>query len=147
MSASKDKNAQSFGRISTSGNNFTGSYSQNDFEDDDISASKSLASLGDLPAPLRQKNVTPAAVQGFQDFDDWDLEEVLEDKPDTSIGNKFSNHSQSMSPSGKEENNAWSPPKPAGKLFDQKNSNSPGGNRANKPTPSVFSSDNTKNRQ
>ena len=64
LSASKDKSAHSFGKVSTSGNNFTGSYSQNDFEDD-ISASKSLASLGDLPAPLKQQKTTTAAVQGF----------------------------------------------------------------------------------
>lgn len=108
MSASKDKSAQSFGRISSSGggNNFTGSYSQNDFEDD-ISASKSLASLGDLPAPLKQQKTTTAAVQGFQDFDDWDLDEVQPDQPkDDDFSphtsqhnkNKFSSHSNSMSP-------------------------------------------------
>lgn len=125
-SASKDKNAQSFGRVSTSGNNFTGSYSQNDFEDD-ISASKSLASLGDLPAPLKAVKTTPAAVQGFQDFDDWDLDEVMPDKPVESspVGNKFSNHSHSTSPVQEKEKSAWSPPKPAGKLFDQKGTNSP----------------------
>jgi len=53
-----------------------------------------MTSLGDLPAPLKEKKSTPAAVQGFEEFDDWDLEEVVEDKPmETSIGNKFSNYS------------------------------------------------------
>lgn len=43
----------------------TGTYSQNDFEDD-IMGSKSLTSLGDLPAPLKAKVVKSAAVvQGF----------------------------------------------------------------------------------
>ena len=60
-SATKDRNAQSYGRISSSGNNFTGSYSANDFEDD-ITGSKSLTSLGDLPAPLGKKKTVPAAV-------------------------------------------------------------------------------------
>lgn len=42
-----------------------------------------------------------------------------------------------MSPTQKDEKNTWSPPKPAGKLFDQKGNNSP---VRNKPTNSVFSS-------
>ena len=41
--------------------------------------SKSLTSLGDLPAPLKEKKATPAAVKGFEDFDEWDLDEVVED--------------------------------------------------------------------
>ena len=75
----KEKNAAaSFGRSSQSGggHNFTGSYSNEDFEDD-ITGSKSLTSLGDLPAPLKVQKTTTAAVQGFQDFDDWDLDEVI----------------------------------------------------------------------
>ena len=64
LAGSKDRNSASFGRVSNSGKDVTGSYSQNDFEDD-ITGSKSLTSLGDLPAPLRKVKTTHAAVQGF----------------------------------------------------------------------------------
>ena len=55
------KNSASFGRNSSSGANITGSYSQNDFEDD-ITGSKSLTSLGDLPAPMKKTTLPPSAV-------------------------------------------------------------------------------------
>ena len=48
----KNPAAVSYGKVSSSGNNFTGSYSQNDFEDD-VTVSKSLTSLGDLPMPTK----------------------------------------------------------------------------------------------
>jgi len=61
-------------------------------------------------------------MQGFEEFDDWDLEEVVEDKPiETSGGNKFSNYSQSPSLENSQKS-AWSPPKPSGKLFDKNKS-------------------------
>ena len=85
--------------------------------------------MGDLPAPLKEKKATPAAVKGFEDFDEWDLDEVVEDKPiETSGGNKFSNYSASPPRDKDEKKDAWSPPKPSGKLYDQ--SKSPAKNSA-----------------
>lgn len=41
-----------------------------------------------------QKTI-PSALKGFDEFDDWDLDAVVEDKPVESSGNKYSNYSQS----------------------------------------------------
>ena len=76
--SSKNPQAMSYGKVSSSGNNWTGSYSQNDFEEEEIAASKSLTSLENLPIPAKPVSKAQAAVQGFQDFDDWDLENVEE---------------------------------------------------------------------
>lgn len=53
-------------KVSNSGNNWTGSYSQNDFEEEEgIAGSKSMASLNDLPIPAKPVSKAQAAVQGF----------------------------------------------------------------------------------
>ena len=70
-----------------------------------------------------QKTI-PSALKGFDEFDDWDLDAVVEDKPAESSGNKYSNHSMSP-PLEKEQKSAWSPPKPAGKLVDKKSPHAP----------------------
>jgi len=60
---------------------------------------------------------------------------VVEDKVvETSTGHKYSNYSQQTSPPTREQKkSSWSPPKPAGKLFDQMKS------PKTKPGSSVFS--------
>jgi hypothetical protein len=77
-SIGKSANISHSGNFSASkSGNFTGSYSQEDFEN---SVSKSLTSLANLPLPMPQKKVTKWDDDGGID-DDWNLDDVhLEDK-------------------------------------------------------------------
>ena len=56
---------------------FQASYSGNTWDQDDgLTGSKSMTSLQDLPVPAAPKIQKQTAVQGWGDFDDWDLEDV-----------------------------------------------------------------------
>ena len=80
----------------------------------DVTGSKSLTDLADLPAPMMSKKTgAAAAVKGFDDsgIDDWNFDDVKESPPST---NKFTNAVSPEKPA-----TAWSPPKPTGKLIDQ----------------------------
>ena len=80
----------------------------------DVTGSKSLTDLADLPAPMMPKKTgVAAAVKGFDDsgIDDWNFDDVKDSPPSS---NKFTNAVSPAKPAS-----AWSPPKPSGKLTDQ----------------------------
>ena len=87
----------------------------------DVTGSKSLTDLADLPAPMMQKKTgAAAAVKGFDDsgIDDWNFDDVKDTPPSTT--NKFNNALSPTKSPGK-----WSPPKPTGKLIDQNQTKAP----------------------
>ena len=103
------------GNISSSGNKFSASASDWMQDSYDVTGSKSLTDLADLPVVGQQKKVqAAAAVKGFDDsgFDDWDFDDVEESGKSIKDNNKFSNSSSPPRQSN------WSPPKPTGKLYD-----------------------------
>ena len=86
-----------------------------------------MTDLKDLPIPTNDKKPVQAAILGFNDFDDWDLDDAevevkdndLNDASGKSFDNKFSN-STSPDKSSNKTPEKWEPPKPAGKLVDKK---------------------------
>ena len=117
MSFFPDANVSSSGNYTQSGTDYAAdSY--------DVTGSKSLTDLADLPVVTQPKKVAAgAAAKGFDDsgFDDWNLDDVAESVPSSSA-NKFTN---AASPQRNREHQEWSPPRPEGKLTDQLSQNKP----------------------
>lgn len=85
------------GNVSSSGNKFSANASDWMQDSYDVTGSKSLTDLADLPVVGQPKKVqAAAAVKGFDDsgFDDWDFDDVEESgKSVNKNSNRFNNSS------------------------------------------------------